>query len=115
MMRESFRKQRVEIVEMIFTGGMAEHWRGGRFYTAKHALLDRVSLMLEKGELRMAAALPGMAELLEELRGMRRTHGWKLMPKWESAGEHDDLVMALAMAVWGTAHRPVPGKAPRVL
>lgn len=113
-MRKEYRAKRVGIAEVLFTGGMTQHWEGQRFHSSKNALMDRLSLTIERGELILPKGLRGMDLLLEELRGMRRTHGWKLMPRWESLAKHDDLVMALAMALWSTTYRKVPGKAPRV-
>lgn len=113
-MRKEYRRMRVELVEVLFTGGATQHWQGRRFHSSKNALVDRLLHMMEKGELILPVGLPGLDLLLEELRGMRRTHGLKLMPRWESLARHDDLVMALAMAVWATTHRQLPTRAPRM-
>jgi hypothetical protein len=113
-MRKEYRAKRVGITEVLITGGMTQHWEGRRFHISRNALLDRLSLTLERGELALPKGLRGMDLLQEELRGLRRTAGWKLMPRWECLGEHDDLAMALAMALWSASNWEVPKKAPRV-
>lgn len=63
---------------------------------SKRELLTNLSVMLEQDKIK----IPNDDGLIEELQGMQNkiTDGGKL--KIESATEHDDRVMSLALAVW---------------
>lgn len=61
---------------------------------------------LEMGELCVAEKLAGWPARAEELRAMRKLPG-RNGPRYESLGAHDDLVMALALALFGARMRPL--------
>lgn len=46
---------------------MTQHWEGRRFHTSRNALLDRLSLTIERGELVLPKGLRGMDLPQEEL------------------------------------------------
>ncbi len=94
----------VDLVPVVFTGGAKGKWSGRYYFAPKNELMDRLTLAFERGEVKMARGKRGMEELREELKGMKREPGMR----WRTVGKHDDLVMALALAVWGLDYRPVP-------
>ncbi len=65
-------------------------------------LMAGVQVLLERGELRIAKDMPGLTALLTELRDLQAevTKQGKVRMGAEGAGEHDDLVIALALACW---------------
>ena len=68
----------------------------------KKDLVGCLQLAIEKREIRIGNDAPWTTALLEELMDMRKTtreNGRERMGA-EGAGQHDDLVMALALACW---------------
>ncbi len=113
MLREELRGRRVDLTPVIFTGQGTQRYEGRNCHVPKNELVDRVALALERGELPLPGKLRGVAELVEEMKGMQRARGWRGAPRWETVGKHDDLVMALCLAWWKSDEWPVPLKAPR--
>jgi hypothetical protein len=97
------------LAPVVITGGSRARYERESYYVPRKDLLDLPVVMLERRQLVFAADLPGRRELEGELRGMG------VSSAGAGAGAvHDDLVMALALAVWrarvhagGVA--PVPG------
>jgi hypothetical protein len=93
-----------EISEVTITGG--EHASsgsaGGRWNVPKQDLLTGVQVLLEAGEMRIARGLREAGVLARELTDVRATQkrNGRLRLGADGCGEHDDLVMALAMACW---------------
>lgn len=97
----------LNLAAVVFTSGQQTRWRQYEAYVPKSTILDEVVLRVEQQELWLDPGRPGVAELCRELQQMQRIrneHG----TRWVSVGEHDDLVMALGLAVWGTTYRAVP-------
>lgn len=68
--------------------------RTDRFWNVpRRTLLGGVTVALEQGLLRIRRRLPLSAALVEELAGLRADGGAR-------SGKHDDLALALALAVW---------------
>jgi Terminase RNaseH-like domain len=102
-----------EVTAVKITGGEKENGRlsrgGGEFNVPKQDLFAAVQLLIEKGELRIARGLGELGALVEELVDVRRTtkaNGRERMGA-DGHGEHDDLVIALALGCW-KARRPRP-------
>ena len=90
------------IEPVILTGGERESHAGGVWHVPKRDLVSGLQTMLEKRELGLPKRLPAARELGKEIADMgvkvsdrgRVSYGaWK-------AGEHDDLVVATALACW---------------
>jgi LmbE family N-acetylglucosaminyl deacetylase len=88
-----------EVMAVTMTGGGREH--GGS--VPKRDLLAGVSVLLEKGQLRIGRVREA-ARLGRELVAMRMG---------KDGGEHDDLVIALALACWRARGRRVNGEGTR--
>ena len=101
------------ISAVTITGGGKENrkevWRGGDYNVPKADLVAAVQLALENNELRIARGLRDAAALVEELVNVRKSFqgsGHERVGA-DRSGEHDDLVIALALACW-KARKTIP-------
>ncbi len=97
---------RGELLPVVFTGGRSVGYANGAYTVPKQELVQGVALHLEQGELGVAAGVREWEALRGELlslRGNRSAAG----VTYESAGKHDDLVMALGLACFGLRQRKV--------
>ncbi len=105
---EMLRKRRLrgELMPVVFTGGRTVRYTKGAYTVPKQELVQGLALHLEQGELSVAAGVRDWDLLKGELlslRGVRNVGGMT----YESAGKHDDLVMALGLACFGLRQRRV--------
>jgi hypothetical protein len=68
--------------------GLGEHW-----HVPRADLLSGLQVLLERGELKIAKKMAEAGTLMRELLGMRTD-------RIETSGQHDDLVLAVALACW---------------
>ena len=98
-----------EITAVTITGGDRESRIGTmRVSVPKRDLIAGVQLALEKGELRIARRMKDAGALVRELIDVRITAGMgmgSVRIGAEGRGEHDDLVIALALACWRARRR----------
>jgi hypothetical protein len=98
-----------EITAVTITGGERESRSGSAWISVpKRDLIAGVQLALEKGELRIARRLKDVGALVRELVEVRVTAGLgigKVRIGADGYGEHDDLVIALALACWRARRR----------
>jgi hypothetical protein len=75
--------------------GACSGWRWGSLNVGapKRDLISGLQLALEKGELRIARRMKEVGSLVRELMEVR--------------GEHDDLVIALALACWRARRKTI--------
>jgi len=105
-----------EIVAVTITGGEREHQGAGRWSVPKRDLVGGVQVLLEKGELKIAAMLREAETLRAELLAVRQQAGvGGRVRMGAEEGEHDDLVMALALACWRARRKVVGYQAGRLL
>lgn len=97
-------------IRLTITAGAEE--RGvsrDRFHVAKANLISRLDAMLHIGALRFAADLPDASALKDELRDFRRKLSDAGRATYSArSGAHDDLVLAVAIAVWWLVRPPPP-------
>jgi hypothetical protein len=85
------------------SGGM----RG--WHVAKQILISTLDARLHTGELRFAAELLEADAMREELTDFRRKVSVAGRYSYEArVGKHDDLVLAVALALWAVVGRPKP-------
>lgn len=111
----------VKIVPAMITAGNKESYQDSFYHVAKVVLISTVVVHLQERRLRFARALPETPTLIKELQNYRV----KVTPAANETfsareGEHDDLVLALALALWDADRQPpkiqqfptllVPGK-----
>jgi len=77
-----------EMTPVVITGGQSGRRNGGWEMVPKTDLLATVQASLENGRLRIARDLRETGRLVQEMLAL-------------GGSEHDDLAMAVALAVWG--------------
>jgi len=90
------------IAPVILTGGERESRAGGFWYVPKRDLISGLQLMLEKLELGLPAKLAASRTLARELADLEErmtSRGGASFGAWRE-GQHDDLVIAAALACW---------------
>src|SRR5271165_2718 len=107
-----------ELTAVTMTGGERERFDGRGWNVPKQNLISGVQVLLEQGELKIARGMREAGRLVKELTDMRavaRARG-RLRLGADGYGEHDDLVIAVALACWratrkknGYGERRLPG------
>jgi phage FluMu gp28-like protein len=91
-----------EICEVTITGGERATGSGSKWNVPKQDLMTGVQVLLETGTLRIARKLREAEALARELTDVRATQrkSGRIRMGADGCGQHDDLVMALALACW---------------
>jgi hypothetical protein len=95
-----------EICEVTITGGerAQQGFVGGRerWSVPKRDLISGVQVLLERGDLRIARRCQEAGALVKELMDVRATtkQNGRVRMGADACGEHDDLVIAVALACW---------------
>jgi hypothetical protein len=100
---------RGELMPVVFTSGELAHRKDGIDFVPKTELMMGLMRSFEVEGLCVARGVRHWGKLEEELLGMRRVAGPRQI-EWVSEGKHDDLVMALAVALFGYRLRALPVK-----
>jgi hypothetical protein len=109
---DSIRRSRVgcEVCAVTITGGeqASSGMMGNRWNVPKQDLLSGLQVLLEGGELRIASRLKEADRLARELMDVTVTPrpSGKMRMGADGCGQHDDLVIALALGCW-RAKRPM--------
>ncbi len=88
---------------ITITGGDAVSQDGNEYRVPKRDLAGVIQVLLHAGRLKIAAALPRAGTLTEEMKNFRvkiSDKGHDSYGAWRE-GEHDDLILATALACWG--------------
>lgn len=93
-----------ELIPVVITGGESARCSDGLWKVPRKELLHGLLVLLERGELKVARGLQLTGELQREMAGIR---GHRMQ-----ADGHDDLAIALSLAVWGE-RRNRPRDAPQ--
>lgn len=98
----------VECIPIQLTGGEAESVVDGTYHVSKSLLIGRFLAAWDGGRVQVPATASFLAILEAELKAFRGAMSAQGRATFEATqGEHDDLVMALAQAVWYfEAHKP---------
>lgn len=87
---------------VVITGGRETTRHGPGWSVPKGELVSKLQALLHAGQLRIAASLPDAAELTRELQDFRVRFTDAGNATFNAReGAHDDLVLALALAVFG--------------
>jgi hypothetical protein len=95
-----------EVCAVTITGGegsRAHAWSGGGGWSVpKKDLIAAVQMALEKGEIRIARRMREVGSLVRELMDMQMSvkSSGSVRIGADGYGQHDDLVIALALACW---------------
>lgn len=103
-----FRAEQVNHAPVTITGGFAVGWdlQRGSFTVPKRDLVSVMAVLLEQRRLRIPEALPTRDLLTRELQAFRRRVtpvGNDTYASWREQ-DHDDLVLAVALAAWHYEH-----------
>ena len=87
---------------VTITSGENETREGSRWRVPKRDLISTCQVLLQQRRLKIAASLPEAKTLTDELLGFRYkiTQASNLTYEAWREGAHDDLVLALSLAVW---------------
>lgn len=115
VVNEDLRRRRLkgELYPVVITGGLEGKYQGGFFPTPRTELLLGVQRALEVEGLAVARGLKGWEAMREELGAMRKLQTVR-GPRFQTMGAHDDLVFALALALFGVRMRVLPVEGERV-
>ncbi|HTA45452.1 MAG TPA: hypothetical protein VK789_23555 [Bryobacteraceae bacterium] len=96
-----------EVCAVTITSGDREHQQGAAWNVPKKDLIAGVQVLLERGELSIAGKLAEAGSLVRELLNMRITlvGNGRVRLGADGLGEHDDLVIAVALACWRARRR----------
>jgi hypothetical protein len=91
-----------EVTAVNITGGEQETRSGIVWNVPKRDLMTGLLVLLERRELRIALRLKEAGPLVRELTDVRMTagSGGNVRMGADGGGQHDDLVVALALACW---------------
>jgi hypothetical protein len=89
----------VSLTTVTITGGERAHGQGERWHVPRGDLLAGLEVLLEAGELKISRRLREAERLVKELEAMQLGSQNQSRNK-SGGGEHDDLVFAVALAVW---------------
>jgi terminase large subunit-like protein len=98
----------VDLYAITITSGSTSHGKRRNPRVPKHELVATTSLILEQGRLRIAAEMPETPTLIDELLSYHHDlteHGNDTYSA--GAGQHDDLVIALSLALWLALNRRI--------
>lgn len=93
---------RIDLVPVVMTGGLGARYDGRQWLVPKLDLMAGLQMALETGELQIVRDMPERETLVRELLAVKGKMGERGRVKVGAAGvgEHDDLVVAVALAVW---------------
>ena len=96
------------------TGGDTQSHNGKTWNVPKRDLLASLQVPLENGQLKLAPGLKLMASLIREFTDFRSTtnSSGHVRLGADGSGEHDDIVIAIALACWRAQRREVSSDAP---
>ena len=100
----------LRFVSVTITASEEEVGGGGTYRVPKRDLIAAPQVLLQCRRVRIAAALPEAETLAAELRNFRyevTRAGRDTYAAWRE-GDHDDLVLAVALAVWATQKAQPP-------
>lgn len=100
-----------DLFPVVFTSGEHQRYDRGHFNIPKNDLLHNLLTDLENQKLAFPPNLPLLNHLEEELLSLKRETNHRHLGggrlSWHSTGHHDDLVMALCLALYGQRQRPL--------
>jgi hypothetical protein len=92
---------------VTITAGDAQSWVDGGWHVSKTHLISTIDARLHTGELKFAQELTEAGTMAEELKDFRRKVSASGRFQYEArATKHDDLVLAVSIALWALTGRP---------
>lgn len=108
------RRMQVQLVPVTITAGAKVTWDAGLgFNTPKKELVTCLQVLLQSRRLKIARELPEVETLTAELHNFRvkvtEHANEQFLADWRT-GQHDDLVLAVAVAAWVGERLPRPAE-----
>jgi hypothetical protein len=104
----SERNLRARLLPVTITGGHKAHSEDGGYLVPKRILVSTLQVALQNRRLRIASQLPEAATLQKELQNFQLTFSEAANDTYEGRkGAHDDLVLAVALALWAGTYTSV--------
>ena len=97
-----------DIMPVVLTGADKESCHGGLWHVPKLDLMAGLQSALERRELRVARRLRESPAFVREMLDVRLSQGRHQRVGADGPGQHDDLVIAVALAGWA-ARKPAMG------
>ncbi len=97
---DQLRAAGLDPIAVTITAGKKTVCNGGAWRVPKKELVRSLAVALECGRLRVAKGIPDAAALMRELTAFTATIGDGGHIRFAGRAEHDDLVVAVALAVW---------------
>jgi phage FluMu gp28-like protein len=99
-----------ELAAVTISGGERESFTGGMCSVPKRDLMAGVQVLLEQGRMKIARELHDAGALVRELMDVKMTVSGEGHVRLgaDGSGEHDDLVIALALACWMSRRKVRP-------
>jgi hypothetical protein len=98
---DMFRGDGLNPLGVMITGGTEERHEGRFYYVPKLTLVSRIQALLHAGHLRILKKLPEAKLLVRELEEFRVDYSPTGQLTFNArSGQHDDLVLATAIAAW---------------
>jgi hypothetical protein len=91
-----------QLFPVVITGGAADDsYRDGYWYVAKRSLISHLQVLLQSRRLQFVRGIAEAAVLARELQNYRVRVTENANETFDARhGEHDDLVLAVALASW---------------
>ena len=103
---DHFHAKGAKPISVYFTGGDQTHQDGSDYRVPKTTLINNLIAKIDCGELTAAEGLPDRAAFEDELLSFRRKTAATGRVSFDAeSGKHDDLLIAVSLAVW-YASRP---------
>jgi hypothetical protein len=105
---DTLKERGLKFTGIVIHGGETTHNTDGAYHVPKKDLVAALEVPFDKGTLKIAEGLELWPALREELQSFRRKQNPKTshvsFEHWRDS-DHDDLVLAVAMACWGATSR----------
>jgi hypothetical protein len=101
-----------QLVRVVITAGTTAHYADGQWHCPKKELVAALQVLLQGGRLKVARELTLAEVLVKELLNFKVKVTASANETYEAwrEGDHDDLVLALAVAVWFAERDPGPDR-----
>ncbi len=96
------------LVPVTITAGLGETKHGQRWNVSKARLISTIDALIDNNRLTIGPKVPGRDVLFNELTNFRRKYSKaanEMFASWRES-DHDDTVLACALALWGWNYGP---------
>ena len=113
LLRDALGAERARVMAVTIVGGGEPGWGKVGASVPKRDLVTNLLVLLESGRLELAAGVPELETFVREASAFQvklTSAGHDIYGQWRE-GEHDDLVLSVALAAWVAERRGVRPRA----